>query len=97
MSKEAGFSQDRAKLEIIQGEPVDVSKVPANLRDDYGDGIPICTYKTASGATVRIFGTALPKTKQENERRIAAAWAMADRIAENIARRAYEAQKREGF
>jgi len=91
-----GRSPGRAKLEIIQGEPVDVTKVPANLRECYGDGVPVCTYRFPSGATVRIFGTALPKTREENERRLAAAWATADRIAENIARREYEKQKREG-
>ena len=78
-------------LEIIENERVDVSKFHPSVQALYGDGMPIRTYRTERGTIVRFFGTALPKTEEENQRRLREAWRVQDIIWENIARR--EAQK----
>ncbi len=40
------------------------------------------TYRTSTGAIVRIWGACLPKTPEENHRNIQRAWQVADQICE---------------
>ena len=78
----------------IPNEPVDLSQIHPSLHKYYGDGMPLKTYRTTDGATVRIWGACLPKTKEENHRNIQRAWQVADQICERAAvRYAMEAQK----
>ena len=67
---------------IIENTRVDLSAIHPSLRHLYGDGMPVRTYRTEGGTTVRIFGSCLPETQAERERREAEAW----RVARNIAR-----------
>lgn len=72
---------------IIPNERVDLEKIHPSLRHLYGDGMPIRTYKAANGATVRYFGTCLADTEEENERRLANAFRVAEMIRDEIVRK----------
>ena len=79
----------------IPNEPVDLSQIHPSLHKYYGDGMPLKTYRTTDGATVRIWGACLPKTPEENHRNIQRAWQVADQICERAAvRYALEEEKR---
>lgn len=80
----------------IPNERIDLSQIHPSLLKYYGDGMPLKTYRTESGTTVRIWGADLPKTPEENRRNIDRAFAMANAIADRAAiRYAEEAQKQQ--
>lgn len=72
---------------MIEPQRVDPETVHPSLRDDYGDGMPLATYKTDSGVTVNIFGAYLPKDDDERRRRLRRAWDIADGIMARAAER----------
>lgn len=74
-------------LQIIQNEQVDLEKIHPSLRYLYGNGMPMRTYKTEAGATVRYFGSLLPETDEEQAQRVDAAFEVADRIRTSAAGR----------
>lgn len=79
----------------IPNVPVDLSQIHPSLHKYYGNGMPLKTYRTSNGATVRIWGACLPKTPEENRRNIARAFAVANEIAERAAvRYAIEEEER---
>lgn len=69
----------------IPSKPVDLSQIHPSLHKYYGDGMPLKTYRTSTGAIVRIWGACLPKTPEENHRNIQRAWQVADQICERAA------------
>lgn len=80
----------------LPNERVDLSQIHPSLHYLYGDGMPLKTYRTEGGAIVRIWGSALPKTPEENRRNIDRAFAVANEIADRAAiRYAVEAEKQQ--
>lgn len=73
-------------LEKVPSTKADLTNIHESLRAAYGDGMPLETYN-ANGVRVRIFGADLPKTPEENRKRLRKAWAIADAIAARAAER----------
>lgn len=77
-------------VEYLPNEPLDMSTFHPSVRELLGDGMPIATMRAPNGAKVIFVGSALPKTPEENARRIQHAFDVANRIAYNEGRRRWE-------
>lgn len=82
-------------IEILPNDPLDMSAFHPSVRETLGDGMPIATMRAPNGVKVIIMGSGLPKTKEENARRIQHAFDVANRIAYNEGRRRWEQMKQE--
>lgn len=72
-------------LTRVPNARVDIEKIHPSLRHLYGNGLPVRTYITEQGTTVRYFGTMLADTEEENTRRLGNAFYTAERIRDEIA------------
>ncbi len=75
----------------VPSEPIsaeEMERIHPSLRHLYEGGV-VRTYDVG-GTRVRILGAYLPKTQEENQRRLREAWRVADDIARRAGERAYQ-------
>lgn len=83
--------EDQPQAVEVPSEPIsaeEMARIHPSLRHLYEGGV-VRTYNVG-GTRVRILGACLPKTPEENQRRLREAWRVADDIAHRAGARAYE-------